>query len=392
MKRVLAALLFIILGVAIGGSFIWFYAKPGKPVAEKPAHKERKILYYRAPMNPTLTSPTPKKDEMGMNYVPVYEDEAAPSTEAPGTVRISPERIQEIGVRSEKVARRKLASVIRTVGRVEPVENRVYVINSKVSGWVEKLYVARTDQMVMKGEKLLELYSPDLVSAQEEYLLALKGYDRVKESPYPEVRKGALELLSAAEQKLRYWDISDDQIERLKKTGTIARTMTIVASENGSDIEKMVVEGQKIESGEPLFKIIDHSVVWVYGEIYEYEMPYVKVGETATLAPSYSSTEVYHGRIEHIYSHLGSIRYAPEAGTEARTEKVRFEMLPNYNHALKLGMYFNVEIKADIAKKRAHCAGYSRYRHWHAPDSHHRQKGRHVRAAEGFDRGEGGGL
>jgi len=349
MKRVLTALLFIIIGVAIGGSFIWFYSRPGKPVAEKPAHKERKILYYRAPMNPSVTSPTPKKDEMGMDYVPVYEEEAAPSTEAPGTVRISPERIQEIGVRSEKVTRRKLASVIRTVGRVEPVENRVYVINSKVSGWVEKLYVAQTDQMVMKGEKLLELYSPDLVSAQEEYLLALKGLEQVKSSPYPDVRKGAEGLLGAATQKLRYWDISDDQIKRLKETGAITRTMTIRAPESGSVTEKMVVEGQKIEAGEPLFKIIDHSVVWVYGEIYEYEMPYVKVGETATLSPSYSSTEVYHGKIEHIYSHLGSIRYAPEAGTEVRTEKVRFEV-PNYDHMLKLGMYLNIEIKADIAK------------------------------------------
>jgi len=351
MRRNLTALLFLLLGIAMGASFIWFYAKPkatqvATNAQTQPPH--RKILYYRAPMNPSLTSSTPKKDEMGMDYVPVYEDEV-PSNAGPGVIRISPEKIQKIGVRSEVVAWRPLKLVIRTVGRVEPVENRVYVINSKVSGWVEKLYVARTDQMVMKGERLLELYSPDLVSAQEEYLLALKGLEAVKSSPYPEVRSGAEALLAAAAQKLRYWDISDDQIERLKKTRTATRTMTIKAPESGSVTEKMVVEGQKIDAGEPLFKIIDHSVVWVYGEVYEYEMPYVKLGETAALSPSYSPAEVYRGRIEHIYSHLGSIRYTPEAGTEVRTEKVRFEV-PNENHALKLGMYLNIEIKADIAK------------------------------------------
>ncbi len=342
-------MLFIIVGIAVGGSFIWFYSRHGKPSPAQTAGKERKILFYRAPMNPSITSPTPKKDEMGMDYVPVYEDEAAPTTEAQGVVRISPEKIQKIGVKSEEVSRRQLKRAIRTVGRVEPVENRVFAINSKISGWVEKLYVGSTDQMVMKGEKLLELYSPDLVSAQEEYLLASKNFESVKGSPYPEVRKGAEALLVAAAQKLRYWDISDDQIERLKETGAITRTMTIRAPESGSVTEKMVVVGQKIEAGEPLFKIIDHSVVWVYGEIYEYEMPYVKVGETATLTPSYSSTEVYHGRIEHIYGHLGSIRYTPEAGTEVRTEKVRFEV-PNHNRALKLGMYLNIEIKGNIAK------------------------------------------
>lgn len=393
MRRTFTALLFLLLGIAIGGSFIWFYAKPRTLSVAQPAQKERKILYYRAPMNPSLTSPTPKKDEMGIDYVPVYEEEAtavparspkkekkilyyrapmnpsvtsltpkkdemgmgyvpvyeeeAAAAEEPGAVRISPEKIQKIGVKSEEITVRPLNRVIRTVGRVEPVESKIYVINAKVSGWVEKLYVDKTDQMVMKGGKLLELYSPDLVSAQEEYLLAWKSFERVKASPYPEVRRGAESLLNASAQKLRYWDISDDQIERLKETGAIKRTMTIEAPVSGSDTEKMVVEGQKIEAGEPLFKIIDHSVVWVYGEIYEYEMPYVKVGQTATLSPSYSSTEVYHGKIEHIYSHLGSIRYTPEAGTEVRTEKVRFEV-PNHDHKLKLGMYLNIELKASV--------------------------------------------
>ncbi len=348
MKSFSKIILVLLIGSIMGGGGVWLYAKYGGGFKGPPAEKERKALFYRHPMNPQATSPTPQKDEMGMDYVPVYEDEAA-GGEAPGTVRISPERIQKIGVKSEEVKRRPLRRAIRTVGRVDPVENRVYLINAKVSGWVEKLHVDQTDRMVSKGDNLLELYSPDLVSAQEEYLLAWKAIEKVKESPYEDVKGGAASLLEASRQRLKYWDISDDQIQRLKETGKITRTMTIRAPSSGSVTEKMVVEGQKIGAGEPLFKIIDHTMVWVYGEIYEYEIPYIKVGQAAELYPAYSPGEVYRGKIEHIYSHLGSIRYVPEEGTEVRTAKVRFE-LPNPTHGLKLGMYLNVEISVTVAK------------------------------------------
>lgn len=355
MKRGVISLVFLLLGLAIGGSLMWVYtSKPAPPAHEKKVEPpkteraERKVLFYRNPMNPSVTSPTPMKDPMGMDYIPVYEEEGAPKAEAPGTVRITTEKIQKIGVKSEQAQRRTLRRIIRTVGRVEPVEDKVFQVNAKVSGWIEKLYVNRTDQMVNKGEKLLEIYSPELVSAQQEYLLAEKNFERVKDSPYPEVRKSAESLLTASRQRLKFWDISDDQIESLKKSGAPSRTMAIRSPGMGSVTEKMVVEGQKIDAGEPLFKVIDHSVVWVYGEIYEYEMPYVKVGQMAELSPSYSPTEVYRGRINHIYSHLGSIRYAPEEGTEIRTEKIRFE-LPNKDHRLKLGMYLNAELQVNAA-------------------------------------------
>ncbi len=352
MSRALKNVLILAIGLAIGGAAVFYYTRSAPPekkeAAKAEAKKERKIIYYRSPMNPEATSPVPMKDPMGMDYVPVYEDEARRQL-APGTVTISPERIQKIGVKSEEVRRRPLTRLVRTVGRVEPVEDRVFVMSAKVSGWVEKLYVSRTDQMVGKDEKLLELYSPDLVSAQEEYLIALRSLERTKDSPYPDVRKGSQDLLNAAKQRLRYWGISDDQIKRLEDTGVATRTMSIRSPAQGSVTEKMVIEGQKIEAGETLFKVIDHSRVWVYGEIYEYEMPYIKLGQKAALAPSYSPAEVYEGKIEHIYTHLGSIRYAPEEGTEIRTAKVRFE-LPNPEHRLKLGMYLNVEIAVDVAR------------------------------------------
>lgn len=320
------------------------------PVYEEAASakEEKKALFYRHPMNPSVTSPTPQKDEMGMDYIPVYKEEGG-AEEVPGTVRISPEKIQKIGVKSSVVTRLSLKRIIRTVGRIAPDERRVFNISAKVGGWVEKLYVNRTDQMVSHDEPLLELYSPELVSAQEEYLLAFEAAEKVKESPYPEIRDNAESLLKASRQRLKYWDISEGQIKRLEKDAKITRTMTIRTPAHGSVTEKMVVEGTRIEAGEPLFKIIDHSVVWIYGELYEYELPFVKVGQKAKIMPSYSPSEVQIGEIQHIYTHLGTIRYTPEGGAEVRTAKIRFE-LPNPEHKLKLEMYVKVELEVDVAR------------------------------------------
>lgn len=340
----------LIIGMGIG-ALIMFSARPaGVSKEDASATKEKKILFYRNPMKPAVTSPTPMKDEMGMDYVPVYEgnDISTGKDEAPGTVRISTEKIQKIGVRSEIVKRRSLRRVIRTVGRVDPDETKVFNINAKVGGWVERLYLNRTDQMVEHREPLLELYSPELVSAQEEYLLAFREREKVKGSPYPEVKNSSESILNAARQRLKYWDISDDQIMRLEEDGKITRTMTIRAPAHGSVTEKMVVEGQRIEAGEQLFKIIDHTSVWVYGELYEYELPFVRMGQKAKITPSYSQGDVYKATVEHIYTHLGTITYTPENSAEVRTAKIRFE-LQNPAHKLKLGMYVNVELEIEAA-------------------------------------------
>ncbi len=341
----------LILGIAIG-SFMMFYARPAGVVGTEDGHvkKERKILFYRNPMNPAVTSPTPAKDNMGMDYIPVYEGEekAEEGKTIPGTIRISTEKIQKTGVRSEVVKRRTLRRIIRTVGRVDPDETKVFNINSKVGGWVERLYINRTDQMVKHHEPLLELYSPELVSAQEEYLLVFKEREKTKDSPYPEVKRSSETLLSAARQRLKYWDISNDQIKRIEEDGKITRTMTIRAPAHGSVTEKMVVEGQMITAGEPLFKIIDHTSVWIYGELYEYELPFVRIGQKAKITPSYSPGEQYIASVEHIYSHLGTITYSPENSAEIRTAKIRFE-LENPDHKLKLGMYVNVELEVEAA-------------------------------------------
>lgn len=351
MKRFILGLLILMLGLAIGGVGVWFYIsriKEPSALSLKPA-AGKKVLFYRHPMNPQVTSPIPQKDEMGMDYVPVYEEEAV-EDEAPGTVRISPEKIQKIGVKSEEAKIRTLKRTIRTVGRVEHDEARVFNITTKIGGWIEKLYVNRTDQMVHPGEPLLEIYSPDLVSTQEEYLLAVKNLEKVKNSPYPEVKKSAEFLVQAGRQRLKYWDISDEQIKRLEQDGKITRTMTIYAPAHGIVTEKVVNEGMKIEPGEMLFKIIDHSHVWVYGEIYEYELPFIKIGQKAKIIPSYTPTEVYTAAIDHIYTHFGTVRHEMEGNMEeSRTAKIRFA-LPNPGHKLKLGMYVNVELSIDAVE------------------------------------------
>ena len=359
MKRFLA-ILFLLIAVAIAAGVGWYFFYNKKPqLAEIPVAsprmypsevKERKALFYRHPMNPSVTSPVPKKDEMEMDFIPVYEEEAA-EAEAPGTVMISTEKIQKIGVKIEEVKRRTLKRTIKTVGRVEHDEARVFNINAKVGGWIEKLYVNRTDLMVHPGEKLLELYSPELVSTQEEYLLAIKVKERVKDSPSEEVKKGADSLVEAAKKRLKYWDISDEQVKRLEGEGRITRTMAILAPAQGIVTEKMINEGQKIEAGEMFFKIIDHSRVWVYGEVYEYELPFVKIGQTARIIPSYTPAEIYTAAISHIYTHLGTVRHEGTGNgmEESRTAKIRFE-LPNPRHKLKLGMYVNVELAVDVAK------------------------------------------
>ncbi len=348
-------IILLVAGLAIGGSAVWYFTAkttgPEKAGVNETVKTQRNILFYRNPMNPEVTSSVPMKDQMGMDYVPVYEDEAPQDGGgAPGSIRLSPERVQRSGVRSEEVKRMALKRVIRTVGRVEPVEDRVSIVNTKLAGWVEILYINRTDETVRKGQKLFELYSPELIAAQEEYLLAVRSLDGLKNTSYAEAAERAGALVESAKKRLRYWDISNDQIEEIRKTGKTSRTLAIMAPSDGAVTEKMVVEGQKVEAGEPLFRIIDHSRVWVYGEIYEYEMDYVKKGQEALLSPAYSPAQTYKGRIDHIYSHLGSIRYAEDGGTEVRTAKVRFE-LPNTDHRLKLGMYLNVEIDSVVNKR-----------------------------------------
>ena len=187
-----------------------------------PAPKARKLLYYRNPMGLADTSPQPKKDSMGMDYIAVYEGEDEGANSAAGEVKISTEKVQKLGVRTEPAALRELARQVRAAGRVEIDERRVQAVAPKFEGWVERLHVNATGQPVAKGQALFEVYSPELVSAQREYMVAAKGVAALKEAP-AEAQAGMRQLAEASLVRLRNWDISEEQIKALAAGAEIVR-------------------------------------------------------------------------------------------------------------------------------------------------------------------------
>ncbi len=316
--------------------------KPGKapcgmdlvPVYEDEpvAQKERKIKYWVAPMDPTYIRDKPGKSPMGMDLVPVYEDEPGAAKE--GAITVDPGMLQSMGVRTTKVKIKDISRTIRAVGQVTYDERRLTVVTTKLPGWVERLYVKATGDPIRRGQNLLSLYSPDLVTTQEEYLLALKNLKTMGKSGIPEFRQGAQRLLAAARQRLTYWDIPNSQIAALEHTGEVKKTLTLVSPVNGIVIKRMVTQGQMVQAGMPLLEVADLSNVWVEADIYEYELPWVKVGQHATMTLTYLPGETFHGRVQYIYPFL------KEA---TRTARVRLAF-PNPGLKLKPDMYAQVEI------------------------------------------------
>ena len=192
---------------------------------------------------------------------------------APGTVQISPERQQLIGVKIGTVEMKSLEKVIRTVGRVDYDEKRIVTVSPKIGGWIEDLYVDFTGKFVRQGEPLLTIYSPELVSTQEEYLLALQGKEGFSKSPFPEVAGSGDSLAESAKRRLKLWDITDEQIKTLEETGQSKKTLTLYSPFSGFVLEKTAYKGMNVMPGMALFKLADLSVVWLYADIYEYETP-----------------------------------------------------------------------------------------------------------------------
>jgi membrane fusion protein, copper/silver efflux system len=229
---------------AEGRDYVPVYDEPGAAPASTPAPPapggDRKILYYRNPMGLPDTSPVPKKDAMGMDYIPVYADEGGGAV--PGTVKISPERIQMLGVRTEAASLRSMAHTVRAVGTVAADERRIGVVNPKFEGWIEQLHVSTTGQAVRRGERLLEVYSPDLVLAQSEYLVARSAAADMAHAD-PTARDNANAIAAAALSRLKNWDISADQLARLQRTGVATRTLTLSTPIGGIVMEKPALQG-----------------------------------------------------------------------------------------------------------------------------------------------------
>jgi Cu(I)/Ag(I) efflux system membrane fusion protein len=308
-------------------------------VKPKPSPQEhggaRKVLFYRSPMDPKQTSPTARKDEMGMDYLPVYEDELAGSTSVPGlaTVEIDPGRQQLIGLKTSEVSQGPVGGVWRTVGRVAIDETRVRHINLKVPGFVERIYVDFVGKKVRKGDPLFSIYSPELFSAQQEYLLALKTKDGLSNA------KGAVahdvdSLVSAARRKLALWDVPDSEIERVASTGTPEKTLVLNSPVAGVVTKKDVVEGMKLDAGAMPYEIVDLSSVWVLADVYESEIRFIRENMAAKLKLNAFPNREWKGKVMFI---------DPLLDPQTRTVKVRLTF-PNATGDLRPEMFGDVEL------------------------------------------------
>jgi len=311
-----------------------------QPEGAAPTSAERKVLYWKSPMDPTFISKSPGKDSMGMDLVPVYEGEEPAGP--PGTVRIDPATIQNIGVTTTVVERKRLARDIRTVGRIGYDETKVRRIAPKIGGWIEEQHVNFPGQVVRSGEPLLEIYSPELVATQEEYLVALRYQDRLHESTLHDAMAGANDLVRAAEVRLRYWDISDRQIEALRERGQITRTMVLHAPFRGIVVERMIPEGGFLQPGQTVYAIADISTIWVYADVYEYEAPWLHVGQEATMTLAYQPGVTHRGKVAYVY---------PTVDNKTRTLEVRMEFPNTSAFDLKPDMWANVVIRSEVARE-----------------------------------------
>jgi Cu(I)/Ag(I) efflux system membrane fusion protein len=267
-------------------------------------------------------------------------------TEETPQVEISSQQQQLIGVKTVKVSFKSIQKVIRTVGRIEADERKQTTINTKIEGWIEKLHVDYTGRYVKKGEPLVEIYSPELLATQQEFLSVLKWAKQPDDKKKDDtlslmLAKDANATLDAARQRLRLWDISDAQVKQIEQTGKPVRTLTLYSPVSGFVTQKMAVLGMKVMPGEKLFDIADLSDIWIIADIYEYEMPFVKVGQQAKITLSYFPGKELSSKIDYIY---------PTISADTRTAKVRLT-LPNPGGQLKPQMFTNVEIRIDLGKK-----------------------------------------
>lgn len=260
------------------------------------------------------------------------------STESLNTLFISPERLQSIGIMFEPAERRPMDHVIRTVGRVEVDERLLSRVTIKLEGWVDQLLVNYTGELVKQGQALFTLYSPELLATQEEYLIALQSSRTLGKSEFPVVAAGAQALLEASRRRLLLWDIEPHHIEDLERTGKVLTTLPIHAPRSGTVIDKTAVAGLHVKPGDELYTIADLSKIWIIGDIYEYELPLVAIGQHATVTLSYAPDISLQASISFIH---------PIVDSQTRTGKVRFE-LDNPGERLKPGMYTNLELKIPL--------------------------------------------
>src|SRR5450759_877772 len=314
-------------------------ATAAKATPANAAGGPRKVLFYRSPMDPSVTSPTPKKDSMGMDFVPVYSDEADLGAGSPGpdglsTVTLDARKQSLLGVKTVAVTRAPFETSIRTTGRVAPDERRIHHVHTRYEGFVEHVTADFTGKFVKKGEALAFIYSPELYATQQEYLLALKASHSLGASEISSVAQGGRELLAAARERLLLWEITPADIERIEKNGEPIRAMPVYAPISGFVTGRTAYHGMKVMPADTLFDILDLSHVWVLADVYEYELPRLSVRQRATMTLSYWPGRVWNGTVTYVY---------PAVDEKTRTVKVRVE-LDNPKGELKPEMFADVTI------------------------------------------------
>ncbi|VAX07696.1 Probable Co/Zn/Cd efflux system membrane fusion protein, partial [hydrothermal vent metagenome] len=326
----------VALAVGLAGGYILFGESPMQPAAlTETVSGERKPLFYRNAMNPTVTSPIPAKDNMGMDYIPIYADDEA-SGGPPGTVKIDATTVQNIGVRTARAEKGPLSRVVRAVGRVDFDETSLARMHPKIDGWIEKLRVDKTGAKVKHNDVLLSIYSPQLVASQEEYLLALKNLKILGDSSYEYIRTGAEGLVKSARLRLELLDMPEHQIKELEQTREIKRNVHIHAPFHGVVIKIGIREGQYVTPKTELYQVADLSKVWVYAEVFEYELPWVKEGDAAQITVEGQPGREFQGRIDYIYPYLDM---------KTRTAKVRL-VFDNADGALLPQMFAEVTLQS----------------------------------------------
>src|SRR6266568_1847807 len=303
---------------------------------------ERKVLYWYDPMHPAYKSDKPgTAPDCGMTLVPKYADDESRAQMPMGTVTITPEKQVMAGVRTALVDREPLVRDIRTTAQIVADETKIAHVHVKVAGYIDQVYVDFVGQLVKKGQPLFTLYSPDLVSAEEEYLIAKRGNTTLASAPFQEVSEGSQSLLQSAQQRLKLWDISDDQIRQLDTTGKVSKDLTFYSPITGFVTDRKVFPQTSVTPDTELYTVSDLSTVWADADIYEYEVPFVHLGQRVSLTLSYYPGKTYTGNISYVY---------PTVDPQTRTVKVRIQ-LPNPGFLLKPQMFADAQLRVDYGTK-----------------------------------------
>jgi Cu(I)/Ag(I) efflux system membrane fusion protein len=339
-----AGLMLLALVMGAGGTWLALrrHVSPAQAQdAEAGPAGKGKILFYRNPMDPKITSPVFMKDQMGMDYLPVYEGdlkgEQGPAVEGLATVKIDSERQQLIGLTTAPVAEGPVGGAIRTTARVAVDETRIQHIHVKVDGYVEKLFVDFVGMPVRKGQALFTYFSPDFVSAQQEFLLALKTQKSLAGGA---LQDSGADLLDASRRRMALWDVPDSEMQELERSGLVRKSLTLYSPINGVVTAKTAVEGVRLSPADTPFEITDLSQVWGVADVYEPEIPQVKVGMPADLSLGTFPGRVFRGRVAFI---------DPQVDPKSRTVKVRVD-LPNPKGELKPEMYGEMVLQSQARK------------------------------------------